>query len=91
MNRRISLGLLVASYVILVVIVAYGALFIQKEFEDADHDRCDILGVQVRLAYLQIELYSIDTPPVELPPSVQDTVDQLVANIIETCPELGDM
>ena len=83
-NRGVAIGLLVLSYVLLVGIVATGAFYIQHEFEDANHDRCDILHVQVDLLKLQSRLLG-DGPP-DITPEVTALLTQTKGDADRVCP-----
>jgi type II secretory pathway component PulM len=69
----ILLGL---SYVLLVLVIAFGAFWIQDQFEHAQDQRCDLLAIQIKLAQLEVViLHASDPPP---PPDVQADIDNRV-------------
>ena len=84
LNRSLAVGLLILSYVLLVGIVATGAFYIQHEFEDANHDRCDILRVQVDLLRLQSKLLG-DGPP-DITPEVNQLLIEAKDDADRVCP-----
>lgn len=57
--------LLVAAYVILVAIVAFGGYWIDHEFELAHDDQCQVAHAQVEVAAVQLSatLRGQDAPP----------------------------
>ena len=83
-ERWWALGLLVASYALMVVIVVGGAFWIQREFNDAKTERCGILRVQVELLRLQSQLLG-EGPP-EFTPEMAALLTQIRADADAICP-----
>jgi hypothetical protein len=69
----ILLGL---SYVLLVLVIAFGAFWIEDQFDHAQDQRCDQLAIQIRLAGLQVVILRESNPPP--PPDVQADIDNRV-------------
>lgn len=81
--------LLSLSYLILVLIVGFGAYWVQYQFDKAEHQRCELLVVQVRLAEVQVILLREGTPPPApaVRAQIEDQITAMKDRFAQSCPD----
>jgi len=84
----LALVSMIGSYGILVSVVVVGAFWINKQFTEAQGQRCDILQAEVGLSLIEVnimvEVGSIDSP--EPSEALRKEVRDLQAQIERICP-----
>lgn len=90
LHRRVAALLLVTAYVLLVGTVVLGGWWLQRQFDQAEKDRCALAVTQLELTTIEISILAKPTdqltPIIELDPELQAHLDQLRAVVVETCP-----
>lgn len=88
-SSRTSAVLLGMSYFLLVVIIAFGAFWVQNQFDEAERERCEVLAIEIKLAQLEVVLLQEQEQPPP-PPGFDAEVDELRAAILDrvqqSCP-----
>jgi hypothetical protein len=91
LHRRVAAALLITAYVLLVGTVVVGCWWIQRKFDDAEHDRCSLAATQLALATVELSVIANPSrgdliPLTDLDPQLREILDDLNANLTETCP-----